>query len=589
MAALVQFSKLNTFRFVAYQAQWPDKYHSIPFETGLFAERGNDRVGTEPFLQPVEMDDPWGMEFDAYNTTSTRILSLIDCNGFEYGAWSPTATTTVPGRLIAGTSINPGTFFYQNRFSTIGGLPEGQYYLMLQLFDDTATELLYISEPLFIAASHPDTVLIEYRHRDNTRDFVFTYDTINARLCLRVGGGMNTYRPESADTFYRDQEYTTQLVSSTPYSSKTFYAGYSLGMADWYLDKLNRIFSCSNVRVDGEQLVKAEGAKWEVSEVDQYHLLWASISVEPAKNRGVTVFNNVSALTIFARPAGGFPYAIHSARISGDSPAYNLINGAVLNNSTQEAALAAQVQGTLGLFGTWSYNSVTGLLTYLPDLDESYYAVDTVTLTKILNITKRIQPLSRLTQFEYSGFQTVWDWDEGTPEAYGVNLLTYSQPTHDYTGGLGVDKVIRVFHADTMETFSSFHTDVRSAGGIVPSTLTVFTMQGSKLSAFNCNVLTPALAVLAVLDLSNTRTLGVITNLAQAWVVLKELDFNNCGLISSEVDNVFNNFVSTAPAASLTSGRFYTQAQFPTAAPPTGASLASRLSLITLMWDVQTD
>lgn len=593
MALAVDFPKLNTFRFVKRNDTVPDRYHSPTYERGLFYDRGNDAKGRQDYLQPVEIGDVWGFQVNVFDYTTPPTVRLEDCAGNVWATWTDTARDTVPGRNIELTTFPAETFYFRGTFAGIANLPEGQYWMIIQLGNEANAVVEYISEPIHVAASHDDTVLLEYSDPRNIKGFIFRYGLINARAAVRVGGGVNSFRPDSADTPYRDQHYNNQIVNSTPFSTKTLYAGYGEGIADWFLEKLNHIFSCRNVAVDGEKVTKAEGAKWEVQEVEGYHPQFASISIMPARNTSSGVFLTPEPLRLYARVGFSFPFAVHSASILSGTQSTLLVSGVALDNQAEEQAMVDQIMLSPFLAGTFTYDSVNGTLDYLPDDLETYTGAYYKILPKFFSFRKEIgSPVTRPISFTGIGYEVVIDFGEGAPVAAGLappDIGGFSV-NYNYTGAIGSTVTIRVFHQDTITVFNSSHRylTIIDANTQISSVMERFNITNSRVTAFNANFLQPAVNSLRALRISGGGLLSVITNFNRPFAQLSTIDFGYNALITAQVDTAFISYFNSASAIPL-GGLFDTKGQTPPA-PPSATSQTARNGLINAYgWTVNTD
>ena len=134
--------------------------------------------------------------------------------------------------------------------------------------------MVFISEPIYVKASHKDTCQLAYSHDKNDFDVIFSALPENFVFVMRVDGGWWSagFTPKSNDTIYMDQFYNSRLLDSVPYSTKIWTLGRSRGVANWQADAVNRILSCNITLIDSIRYVKAEGAKLERNTVDFYPL-----------------------------------------------------------------------------------------------------------------------------------------------------------------------------------------------------------------------------------------------------------------------------------------------------------------------------
>lgn len=137
------------------------------------------------------------------------------------------------------------------------------------------------SNTIQVKENHEDTVLLKYRNSYNKFGIIFDTDVV---FYTRVEGSVRNYEPKSNDEIYNDQIMNATKLYSVPYNIFTFFAGGSLGIPDYMIDLVNRIFSCNMIKIDDYWFEKIEGAEWSVERVDDYPFAAISINIMPAIN-----------------------------------------------------------------------------------------------------------------------------------------------------------------------------------------------------------------------------------------------------------------------------------------------------------------
>ncbi|KAF0196005.1 MAG: hypothetical protein FD166_2732 [Bacteroidetes bacterium] len=157
---------------------------------------------------------------------------------------------------------------YSDNFWT---LPAGVYFVVLEVtvnmgLDDIVKK--YVSEPVKMVESLPESLLIKYSHGRNEFDFAFYPDGTpesKRSYFLRIEGGVMSdgFNPGSKDSYFVDQDREVLLLDSRPFNVYEFTFGPGSGLPNWMADKINRILSLSDIRINNESYVKNEGAKLE--------------------------------------------------------------------------------------------------------------------------------------------------------------------------------------------------------------------------------------------------------------------------------------------------------------------------------------
>lgn len=187
-----------------------------------------------------------------------------------------------------GLSISGGDMDYFEFKTILSSLPEGQYFVQVEIeFNGSTKSILLISEPFQVKNLHTDSVLLEYTHDQNDFDILFIPEGKSPRAySLRIQGGFASdgFLPFAKDTVYKNQEFDTVLLNSTPYSTHKLTLGHAAGIPNWLIDKVNRILSCTCVKIDGVQWVKNEGAKLEATREKNYPMAGWSIELIKANH-----------------------------------------------------------------------------------------------------------------------------------------------------------------------------------------------------------------------------------------------------------------------------------------------------------------
>jgi hypothetical protein len=139
--------------------------------------------------------------------------------------------------------------------------------------------------PFCIVAELPDSVLFTYTNYRDDFDTVF-----NTEIDYRVEAvwlPTDTSFLVNAESF-RDQNGIAHQLSAQPYETRALTIGGGIsafGVPDWVARKINHIFSCSSVLIDGIQYVRSESAVPEKTDIaTDYPLFMYKILVEPQDN-----------------------------------------------------------------------------------------------------------------------------------------------------------------------------------------------------------------------------------------------------------------------------------------------------------------
>lgn len=161
-------------------------------------------------------------------------------------------------------------------------LPIGSYILQFRIAQYSH---IIAWTPFCIVSELPDSVLFTYtNYRD---DFDTVFDTEIDYRVEAVWLPADTAFLVNAENF-RDQNGIAYQLSATPYETRALTIGggiSALGVPDWVARKINHIFSCSSVLIDGIQYVRSESAVLEKTDIaTDYPLFMYKILVEPQDN-----------------------------------------------------------------------------------------------------------------------------------------------------------------------------------------------------------------------------------------------------------------------------------------------------------------
>jgi hypothetical protein len=245
------------------------------------------------------------------------VIELLDCSGNSLNTFSFTVKST--------SLVNPGYTVYECSIP-VPTIDEGVYYFLLKVgsyssVPEESTLEQFISEPQYFSADAENTILFQYKNSYNRFDVIFETGINFGFRCDAVIGAID---PQSKDTVWEDQPLNLRTITSTPYRHFKLTIGNSYGVPDWVVDKVNRLFSCDTVLIDGRQYTKAEGAKWEVNQAELYPMRGWKIDIRETNNRySLRGQNNNSPAEQFA-----VVYNI-------ESKAFGTFNGNASNNIIQ--------------------------------------------------------------------------------------------------------------------------------------------------------------------------------------------------------------------------------------------------------------
>lgn len=224
MAGYIHISKLSTLNFE------PDNQKSF-----------EDKVS---YCQKLHLNDPVLVQFagDSIETFSYAIVNLL------------------------GTIVRSGGFSITAIDSTlnvleiqIAGLPQDIYTFQLFQTTNNPSVLLAESSVFCVTDNVDNTTLLAYTNNVNDYDTIFITNTVRMFNFRFEGGLLNSGMKHAVETNnFRNQFQEIRQLYQMPYKTKELTIGGPFGVPDWIAEKINFIFCCSNVYVNGIKHSRSE-------------------------------------------------------------------------------------------------------------------------------------------------------------------------------------------------------------------------------------------------------------------------------------------------------------------------------------------
>lgn len=304
---MFEINPLSSIRMVPI-VEWDRNNHQTPpFDISLQEEQ----VRTE-YEQPkkyyqkfISRDVATIQILSSYNVISAEIREC--CTGKTY----PLSVVDMEAEIVG---IDASCYHIDVDFSI---RPLGKYEVFVSYIDDNEEEHEWVSEPIWVKDSWPETRLFEYTHSRNDFSMVFklSFDgPVVFRGVRRIECDIVDFKPSSIDTIYADQIHNTTQVRGIPFRQYSLITGV---VPDYIIDCLNRILLCNQVKIDSQYYTKSEGAQFEGNRNNGSRYSSQTITISESENRfdlkldtnGITdelmaiqktidLFNNTSDVTI---------------------------------------------------------------------------------------------------------------------------------------------------------------------------------------------------------------------------------------------------------------------------------------------------
>jgi hypothetical protein len=261
----------------------------------VFPQYGSKDLGDYPFQERIQAWQEKVYYKQKWQTSDTMFyqfesnFSPIQIDLYNVLYRDP-VVTIVLNQVAANPQI-PGMYIYQGAIQ-FAGLDEGWYYT--ELSPGTNPANVQVSEPIELKIKTVEpSIYYEYKHSHFHGDVIFE---TGIQFAFRVEGSLGKLYPVSDDTFYRDQKLNPYQLSSKPRESYDLSMGGSFGVPDWVVRKINWIWSCDSVMMNGKSYGKDPGNNnssqgIQINEEDDYPLYGLTMLVAPGINRASKIIN----------------------------------------------------------------------------------------------------------------------------------------------------------------------------------------------------------------------------------------------------------------------------------------------------------
>lgn len=268
-------SFLNPVKFHKLDNVQPSNYLSRFMDDWAF------RRTIQPWDQKVCFYQPWS-QYDEINLQYTSdvgpiILRLYD----EEGILKDTASFQTKNQ----DELRP-TFFVRQITRALASFPPGKYF-----FTRDVAGMITYSEPIEIIDSENSGICLE--NQDPTLYIEYSHDVAAQGLkffvpfapTIRTPGILRYESPGAKDNVYEDQLLNVTMINSVPYRIWKLIIGGNYGVPPYFIDKIARILSLPNVKIDGRLFTKNEGANFEPAFLEGYPMQGWSIELREKLNR----------------------------------------------------------------------------------------------------------------------------------------------------------------------------------------------------------------------------------------------------------------------------------------------------------------
>lgn len=251
----------------------PAQYHTKHMDGWWFTEQVQNYVDNYKYYQPWQNNDVISLQVQTNGLGPVKV-EIYNCLG--------EVVLSVDFTQKSDPSVKaPLSLFEANVALT--SLSEGLYYAVVSAGSGAAIAK-YISEPLYVKADWPNTILFEYKNSRNKQSVVFTTG-YNPSIRIESSFTLQDFDAEAKYTVYENQPADIELINGIPYRVHNLFIGDNQGLPPWVLDKLARITLMSECKADGLAITRNSDSKFERISIPGYAMSYYNLKVREKYNR----------------------------------------------------------------------------------------------------------------------------------------------------------------------------------------------------------------------------------------------------------------------------------------------------------------
>lgn len=341
--AEIFFSPLNQFRFTPNVSNIGSKFNTEDFDKVIFNNQILDWQQKRCFFQPIQNSD--GLKIIAKATD----YEANNGSGFV----SKLMLKDRYGKIIKTTNFqsfdNDNYLYIDDRFY-FDSIEEGYYGMILEMAytfgdsDEYAYSYFY-SDFIHVKEKHETTLWVQYSNYYTKMGIPFEQlRQVTSDLGFRIYGSRTEISYESDRTIFIDQDDNPIQLKGIANRSFIFcFGGNKQQIPDYVIDKLNNIFTLSDLSIDGVSYVPTDGSSIE-KEGDIHNPLYsAKIVLQKKDNVESYSFkpNDSETFDIMDFSTISYPFATYQVGLyNGTNTIVNSItsNPIIIQNAAQRTS-----------------------------------------------------------------------------------------------------------------------------------------------------------------------------------------------------------------------------------------------------------
>ena len=239
-----------------------------------------------PPLCPIQFSEPKEVEFYPYQkhyvgklNVASDFMIMIDsvlyasANAITMIAFNVKTLRTIKTYTLTKHELSTGIYYAKCSLSGLTSTNQEIIMFSINIDDEVLADSLYYVIPKYTK----NLKTIGYSNSENDWNTVFG----DFRIDVECGFNPNDLRAKGMKEDYQEQDMMNKVIYSQPYSTEILSIGGNQGIPNWLYEKLNAIFMCDEITINGESYSVAQGA--DLEKIDQTYDGLARYKIELQK------------------------------------------------------------------------------------------------------------------------------------------------------------------------------------------------------------------------------------------------------------------------------------------------------------------
>jgi hypothetical protein len=270
---IFEFSQLNPLKMYQQSQIETNEDLNLLLDVKIFDSKYNNHHIDEDFYSKyVNKEDTFFKYLIPFQTTEKivlQFLGIFDAEGWQYTAniidLFGNYIVNVP--VIYGPVVANSTKKIYSVDFPLGTINEGCYAIQIVYDNGLFHSQKIISEPFSVKKYRDNTKLFEYTNDRNIQDIFFDASP-GLKFQLRLNCILTELNTKNKAFNYEDENYNLTTLSSVVFRNWVLEFGkFGEYLPEYMADKIERIFGCKDVQIDGVYYSKPEGSNMDAKRI----------------------------------------------------------------------------------------------------------------------------------------------------------------------------------------------------------------------------------------------------------------------------------------------------------------------------------